>query len=287
MAFAVPVIVAIAAPTVLTIGAAALAVAGFATGNKTLSKIGGLLSLAGGFMAATSALAGEGAAAAAGEGLAGAASEGGAAAVAAADDAAQGAAFLGGGEAAPQSISQAMLSGGDAATAAVAGGADAAQGALPGSVIDTPASAAMAGQGTNLQQAINAGGLDGPLGDSAANFRAGMGQDNALNGQGIISRILNPVTDWFGKQGEMTKASLVKAGADFLAGGFKRDAQGEYVDMQGRRLSAEEAELARRIANANNVGQVKINMAPNPNANIYPDGRYVAPKVGMIRSAMN
>lgn len=275
MAFAIPLAIAIgtSAGAIAIAGAAMVAVGGL-TGSKSLMKIGGLISLGSAFasLATTgTALAGEVAtegAGAFGGDIAGTASaaEGGVAADA----------LLNGATAAPTSIAESVVQGVDASQTVIdGGGVPGPQGELAGSPVETAMAAPQAQSPATAALSAPAGGGGGVYGGEIA------GTSAAVEGgpPGLIDSIMNPARAWWNSQGDLTKASIVRAGGDFIAGGLKRDANGEYVDFQRE-------EAARRTANANNIGQISVNHAPNANANLYPGGRYVAPKVGIINSQM-
>ncbi len=229
MAFAIPVVAAIITPTFLTVAAAALSVAGFVTGNKTLGLIGGLVGLGSAF--AGGLIGGAGAA----EGVG-----------AAADSTAALESGL------------AAYSGPDYA-AAIQSGADVTQ--------LSPNVAKLAGDAVDNAALLGEGATGGTAGGTVGS--AELPGAPAAN-KGVLSQIW----DLFNSQGDVTKAGIVKVLGETISSGFKRNPQAEFVDLQRDKFNAEEAELARRRANMNNITGVNLNMRPNPNANLYPAGQY-------------
>lgn len=315
MAVAAPVVSFIAANAgMFAIAGAALSVAGLVSGNKTLGMLGGIVGLTG--MAGSFANSLAGAATAAEGGLAAAE-----AAVDFGGDTVLGAAGQGGLNAAETAAST-VAAGGDVAGAEISSYVDTVAEAssdsalnpanevggetIPGAIKpETPAETFRAAP-SDVQKSLTESTTQlstSPVeqltntstGPDGSNIGADYGGDTILGRMGEgglgagpggtkpqtwLDRILG--SDFL--KGDQSRAALFKVGGEAIAGGFKRDAQGEYVDLQKKRLQAEQDELARRNANVNNIGGIRM-AQPNPNANLYPSGGYAVPRVGILNRA--
>lgn len=266
----IPLVVAVGmSASWVVIAGAALGAIGALTNNKTLSLVGAMVGLAGGFAAGGATLGGEAAAAGAAEGVAE-----GATTAAATEGVSEGA--------------QALAAGGDVAenTIATAGTTQTAT-STPNNVINSPADAVRAADsGQGLLSSVS------PTSSPATNSFTGLDAEDAglgMNANNAAAGKPNDVTSLIKSflSKDSTQQSLLRGGMFALAEGFKRNPQLDYVDLQRQRLDAEKAELARQIANRNNIPQISLNQGINPNANLYPNptGNNYAP-VGILRNGI-
>lgn len=264
----------------ITIAGAFVSAFGYFTGNENASKIGGILSLAGG----VAGLAGGADPSIAGSGGAGGADaivEAGAADAAGGSLSAEAAAEVGGGAAVTGTV--------DTGTAGLAQNEPGL--VNPERLLGPPDTALASGADTSLAGAGTDSGLAGdptktdPAGDiikkavedtqkqttvpeinkPATTSTAGAGAPNGAGGPPVQdSSILGDLAKQWDKLGDSSKAAIIKIGGEALSSAFGDDPNRDYVKLAREKHALELEKYRTRMKNINNIGQITLGMNPTP-----------------------